>query len=407
MAEKWNKHLREKFGENAELIGSEFHEHAAAALLESETRFRTLIETVPDGIISIDSKGTVEMYNQAAEHLFGYGKDEVLGHNINMLMPEPYHSQHDTYLSNYLSTGIKKIIGIGREVIGKRKNGTTFPMYLSIGEMQVGERRMFTGIMHDLTELKQAQDHILLLNQKLEQYVRDLERSNHELQQFAYAASHDLKEPLRMVSTYCQILEEDYGDELDDDAKEYIGFAVDGAHRMQSLIDGLLEYSRVGTHKNPIADTDCEKVLEQVLLNLHISIKESAAEITKDPFPTVQADEKQLNQVFQNLIGNALKYRHEESPRIHLSVQKTEQDWQFGVHDNGIGIDPKHVERIFIIFQRLHPKNEYPGTGIGLAICKKIIERHGGRIWVESNPPRGTIFYFTLPIQTAAVNSES
>jgi light-regulated signal transduction histidine kinase (bacteriophytochrome) len=228
------------------------------------------------------------------------------------------------------------------------------------------------------------------------QYAEDLSRSNAELEQFAYVASHDLQEPLRMVSSFTQLLARRYRGKLDQDADEFIGFAVEGATRMQILINDLLAYSRVGTRGKPLGPTDCNAVLKMALDNLARSMKESSATITHDPLPTVLADEVQLTQLFQNLIANAIKFRGQNPPRIHLSAEKQGPQWVFSVRDNGIGIAPEQQERIFIIFQHLHHRSKYPGTGIGLAICKKIVERHGGRIWVESQPDHGSNFYFSL-----------
>jgi signal transduction histidine kinase len=233
--------------------------------------------------------------------------------------------------------------------------------------------------------------------QQLSATATDLARSNTELEQFAYVASHDLQEPLRMVSSYLQLLQRKYQGQLDASADKYIAYAVDGAARMQRMINDLLAYSRVMTRgKAPVA-TDCERAWSDALANLERRIQENAAVVTHDPLPTVQADASQLIQVFQNLIGNAIKYHGAETPRIHGSAQRQPGHWLFSVRDNGIGIEPQYFERVFVIFQRLHGKEEYSGTGIGLAVCKKIVERHGGTIWVESQYGAGSTFYFTIP----------
>jgi signal transduction histidine kinase len=228
--------------------------------------------------------------------------------------------------------------------------------------------------------------------------AEELRRSNKELEQFAYVASHDLQEPLRMVTGYTQLLAKRYGDSLDQKAKEYIGFAVDGAKRMQGLIEDLLTYSRVGSRGEAFASTDCEAVLGKTLAGLRVGIQECGATVSHDPLPTVMGDEFQLGQLFQNLLGNALKYRDSKAPQVHVSCKQETEQWTFAVQDNGIGIEPQYRERIFQIFQRLHTREEYEGSGIGLAICKKIVERHGGKIWVESELGKGATFYFTIPI---------
>ena len=247
-------------------------------------------------------------------------------------------------------------------------------------------------LKQEIAERKQAEI-------KLKLYSTELERSNQELQQFAYVASHDLQEPLRMVASYTQLLAKRYKGKLDTDADEFIAYAVDGATRMQVLINDLLTYSRVGTSGKDFKPTNSEAILKRTLDNLQKAVEESGAKVTYDTLPTVMADDMQLGQLFQNLVSNAIRFRSEEPPHIHVSAEQNEDKWVFSVHDNGIGIDPEFTERIFIIFQRLHKRREYPGTGIGLAVCKKIVERHGGRIWVESKPGKGSTFYFTIPLR--------
>jgi signal transduction histidine kinase len=225
----------------------------------------------------------------------------------------------------------------------------------------------------------------------------ELERSNTELQQFAYVASHDLQEPLRMITGYTNLLSRRYKGKLDDDADEFIAFAVDGANRMRVLINDLLTYSRVGTQGKNFAPMDCELILGQTLAGLQVAIQECAARVTHDPLPVVNGDDIQLGQLFQNLIGNALKYHNGNAPTVHIGCQRRDNDWLISISDNGIGIDPRFAAKIFVIFQRLHNREQYPGTGIGLALCKRIVDRHGGKIWVDSEPGKGSTFYFTLP----------
>ena len=236
-------------------------------------------------------------------------------------------------------------------------------------------------------------------NHVIERQAAELVRSNAELEQFAYVASHDLQEPLRMVASYMELLEQKYRGQLDAKAEKYIAYAVDGATRMSTLINDLLEFSRVGTRGKPLQPTECSAVVAQAILNLGQTIHENGAVVTQAPLPQVMADAGQLTQVFQNLIGNAIKYCEEKPPRVHVAAVPEEQEWVFSVGDNGIGIAPEHRERIFLIFQRLHGRTQYSGTGIGLAICKKVVECHGGRIWVESQPGQGSLFRFTLSSQ--------
>ena len=247
---------------------------------------------------------------------------------------------------------------------------------------------------------KRAESALRVAHDELEHRVRErtaeLQRSNEELEQFAYVASHDLQEPLRMVSSFVELLAKDYGGQLGSDADRYIHFAVEGASRMQALINDLLQYSRVGTRGKQLRPTPCDAVVETAVANLQAAIAEAGATVTHDPLPTVLADETQLMQLFQNLIGNAIKFRGGRPPRVHVGAEPRDGEWAFSVRDNGIGIDPQFAERIFLIFQRLHEREKYPGTGIGLAICKKIVERHGGRIWLDSAPGRGSTFHFTL-----------
>ncbi|HYR07471.1 MAG TPA: ATP-binding protein, partial [Longimicrobium sp.] len=276
------------------------------------------------------------------------------------------------------------------QISGRRRSGEVFPADASISKLEVGGGRIYTAVLRDVTDRFQAEE-------ALAQQADELARSNAELEQFAYVASHDLQEPLRMVASYTQLLARRYGGQLDDDAHEFIGYAVDGVRRMQSLISDLLAYSRVGSRGVAMERVDLNAVLDRTRDVLQTSLQEAGAEVTSDPLPTVPADPVQMGQVLQNLVGNALKFRGEAPPRVHVGARRSGAEWVISVQDNGIGIAPEYAHRIFVIFQRLHTRAEYEGTGIGLAICKKIVERHGGRIWVESEPGHGATFLFTLP----------
>jgi PAS domain S-box-containing protein len=255
---------------------------------------------------------------------------------------------------------------------------------------RVNHHKVIQCNIRDITERRAAEE-------QLQCTMADLERSNRELEQFAYVASHDLQEPLRMVASYTQLLAQRYEGQLDDKAKKYIDYAVDGAVRMQRLINDLLAYSRVNTQGKPFEMIDSHAVLGDALRSLYAAIEENRAIVINDDLPMVRADATQLNQLFQNLISNAIKFRGTEPPGIRISADDLGSEWRFSVKDNGIGIDAQYADKVFVIFQRLHTRQEYPGTGIGLAICKRIVERHGGRIWFESEPGKGSTFYFTLP----------
>ena len=270
-----------------------------------------------------------------------------------------------------------------------------------IGELARSFDEMAAALEQQVSELQRAEGELKELNEDLEKRVvnrtLELKRSNEDLEQFAYVASHDLQEPLRMIRNYLQLLQQRYKTELDSNAHDFINFALDGSKRMNQLIHDLLAYSRVGTHGKELVLTECDQALEDALANLTVAIEESKAEVTRDSLPPVIGDEVQLTQLFQNLIGNAVKFRGEATPKVHIGVQRKGGEWEFTVRDNGIGIAEQDFQRIFVVFQRLHNREKYPGTGIGLSVCKKIVERHGGRIWVESKPGKGTTFHFTIP----------
>ncbi len=356
---------------------------AQLEVIERETRLSAIMDNAVEGFVTMNDRLYIESFNVAAVRMFGYQPEEVLGRSATLLLPE--NDANEALSKDSLETmaGTISIIGSPREALGQHKDGSIFPIELAISETHIGGNRILTAIVHDITQRKKVET--------------DLRRSNQDLEQFAYIASHDLKEPLRMISSYLQLLERKHLDKLDDEARQYIGFAVDGALRLRSLIDDLLEFSRVGTHGGVPQPTETEAVLRQTCENLQIALTEADAILTHDPLPVVMADPGQLVQVFQNLIANALKFRSERQPSIHISSRKQGDMWLFAVQDNGIGIESKHFERVFIIFQRLHARDKYEGTGIGLALCKKIIERHGGQISITSELGQGTRFSFTLP----------
>jgi PAS domain S-box-containing protein len=358
---------------------------------DTSDTFRQLLEAAPDAIVVVDSTGLIVLANSMTEKNFGYRQDELVGQPIEILVPERFQHMHVSHRDGFFTKPSTRPMGSGIELTAQRKDGSEFPAEISISPLQTDKGLLVTAVVRDITERKQAQ-------RQLQQHAAELERSNAELEQFAYVASHDLQEPLRIVASYSQLLARRYQDKLDSDANEFIDFIVDGASRMQILINDLLSYSRVGTRGQGFEPTDFNKVIESALQNLELSLEDKAATVTHDNMPTLMADRVQVMQLFQNLISNAIKFHGNAPPQIHLGVEKQADEFVFQVRDNGIGIDPQYAERIFLVFQRLHGKREYPGTGIGLAICKKIVERHGGRIWVESAPGEGSTFFFTIPL---------
>ena len=361
------------------------------ARILSEQRVQAIVDNTVDGIVTINKKGIVQSYNKACERLFGYMKDEVVGKNIKMLMPEPHHSAHDGYIDNFLKTGDAKIIGIGREVEALRKDGSTFPIDLAISSYTNESEQFFIGIMRDITERKNAQFAQDVL-------VEKLMSSNTDLERFAYIASHDLQEPLRMVTNFTQLLFNEYGEKLDENGKEYIKFANDSATRMYHLVAGLLEYSRVTSGDSELTKVDLHDILVLVEENLMQIIKETNAKINCKKLPKVYIEKVHAIQLFQNLISNSIKYRHKGiAPEINIYVDEDENNWILKFCDNGIGIEEKNFEKIFSPFKRLHSYSEYQGTGIGLSVCKKIMNNIGGSISVHSIPGHGSNFTVAFP----------
>jgi PAS domain S-box-containing protein len=348
----------------------------------AEARFRAAVESSPNGMVMIDGGGKILLVNREIERLFGYGREELLGHPIELLVPARVRERHPGLRTEFFAHPQTRSMGAGRDLFGVRKDGTEMPVEIGLNPIETDEGLFVLASVVDITQRKRSES--------------ELKRSNEELERFAYVASHDLQEPLRMVGSYVQLLAKRYQGKLDKDADDFIGFALDGALRMQRLIQDLLAFSRVSTRGADLVPTDADAVLGNALANLKLTIEECGAAVSHDRLPTVKADAGQLEHVFLNLISNALKFRGTAPPRIHIGASREDGNWRFSVRDNGIGIEPQYFERIFVIFQRLNARADYPGTGIGLAIVKKIVERHGGRIWVESAAGSGTTFLFTL-----------
>jgi PAS domain S-box-containing protein len=492
------------------------------SIADPHAEFGGLLEAAPDGMLVAKPSGEIVLLNARAESIFGYARGELRGEAIAKIVPIGLAGQIAAAASQSCAEALARPAGAAIELVARRKDGSEFPIEVTLGPMESAEGILIVAAIRDIALRKAAEvqparapreislrhevlgsaveespvfiyirdlDHRFtfantacakllgftvneLVGKSLRDVVpyqsvdlvaknddeialtggtctieemgqingvrryflttkcpyrdsdgkiigtmgisretterkkaeevqlktlADLKRSNDELEQFAYVASHDLQEPLRMVASYTQLLAQRYKGRLDADADEFIGFAVDGANRMQALIRDLLAYSRAGTARKAPREISTEKVLEEALVNLRSRIAETGAIVTHGPLPVTSTDDSQLVQVFQNLIGNAIKYRRAEVPRVHVSAAKNGPEWIFSVQDNGLGIDPRYFEKIFVIFQRLHGRKEFEGTGIGLAICRKIVERFDGRIWVESQIGAGSTFHFTLP----------
>ena len=361
-----------------------------AALKEGAEQLKAVVDTAVDGVILIDARGTVRMFNPACEQMFGYQQDEVIGHNVKMLMPAPFHTEHDHYLENYQRSGERKIIGIGREVEGRRKDGATFPIELSVGEARHRNEPLFVGIIRDITKRRQAEDQRELMMKRLTEL--DIERGH-----FAHVAAHDLGQSVRMVSSFCGLLSANYAAELDERGREYITLMTSAAGAMRALLDDLVEHGRLDFEKETESWFDSNKSLKDVLASLSEAFETSHAVVTHDELPRICATPIRFARLLQNLIGNAIKYvAPGVAPRIHVSAKATSDDWIFSVADNGIGINPQYHDRIFEPFKRLHNASQYAGTGMGLAICKKIVQGFGGHVWVESAPKQGSKFFFSI-----------
>jgi PAS domain S-box-containing protein len=393
--------VRDARGEIVGLVGITrditAHKQSEDALAYEKYLLQTLMDTSPDHIYFKDIDSHFIRINRAQAERFNLSDPaQALGKTDKDFFSEEHSRQALADEQKVIQSG-QPLVAIEEKETwpdGQETwvSSTKVPLRDSAGQI-IGT----FGISRDITERKQAQE-------VFARQAQELARSNAELEQFAYIASHDLQEPLRMITSYLQLLERRYNGKLDADADEFISYAVDGANRLQRLISDLLAYSRVNTRGKPFEMVDCAAVMQHVLLNLKVAIEENGAIVTHDALPQVMGDARQLVQLFQNLIGNAIKFHADQPPQVHIGIQEQEDHshggtacWVFSVQDNGIGIEPRYFDRIFLIFQRLHNREEYPGTGIGLAICKKIVERHGGQIWVESELGKGSTFRFTIP----------
>ena len=376
---------------------------AEDAVRRSEARHRALVDTAPDAIITMTTDGLIRSFNRGAERIFGYEAKEAVRRPLRMLMPERYRSLHESGFRRHLETGETRMLGRGTvELAGLRKNGEEFPLELSLSSMGEGDDALFTGIVRDVTDRKRAEE-------ELKSYARKLAQSNGELQSFAYVASHDLQEPLRKVRTFGDRLRTKYAGVLDERAHDYLERMEGATARMQGLIEDLLTLSRVTTKGRPFAPVDLGEVVQEVLSDLEARIEQVGGRVKVGKLPTIEADRMQMRQLLQNLIGNALKFHREGVPpvvKVHGEILEEKDGGHAGravcrifVEDEGIGFDKEHAERIFAPFERLHGRGSYEGTGMGLAICRRVVERHGGEIKAESNAGTGTAFVVALPVE--------
>ncbi len=359
-------------------------------LAQMEGKYHALLEAAPDAMVVVNHLGAIVLLNAQAEKQFGYRRDELLGQQVTQLIPEGFAERIIADGTRTTAEALAQHIGTGIELKGRRKDGAEFPIEIMLSPLESMDGILVTAAIRDITRRKKGEADLV-------QKIAELDRSNAELNNFAYLASHDLQEPLRMVTSYTQLLGRRYQGKMGSDADEFIAFAVDGAERMQMLIGDLLAYSRVESRGADLLDSSSEDALRRALNNLRAEIKESGAVVVHDFLPHVLADKAQLVQLFQHLIGNAIAHRRDDVPHIHISAADDGAGrWLFSVKDNGLGIEPQHFEKIFGVFQRLQNRGKSTGTGIGLAICRKIAERHGGRMRVESQPGQGSTFHFSL-----------
>jgi len=353
---------------------------------------QAILDTAIDGIVSIDERGIVRTLNPACERLFGYAAEEVIGRNVNMLMPAPYGEEHDGYLRRYRETGERRIIGIGREVAGRRKDGSEFPLYLSVGEWVDDDgSRLFVGVLRDITDLKAAEQRIL-------QRQRELEAANRELDGFTYSVSHDLRAPLRAIDGFGRILLEDCADRLDAEGRRVVDVIRKNVGQMGQLIDDLLAFSRLGREAMKPGHVDMTTLARTVIEDITAAERDRGIDARVADLPDALGDPTLLRQVWVNLIGNAVKYTRPRSPAVIRVTGRTEDhEVVFTVRDNGVGFDMAYAGKLFGVFQRLHAPSEFEGTGVGLALVQRIVTRHRGRVWAEARPDEGATFSFALP----------
>jgi PAS domain S-box-containing protein len=359
-------------------------------LSKADNRFKRLIESAPDAKVVVNSNGIIRLVNAQTEKMFQYQREELIGRPVEMLIPEALAAGHPEHRAHYYADPQVRMMGTSLELYGKRKSGEKFPVEISLSPLETDEGIWVTSSIRDVTDKKH--DH-----EALTSYARKLEVSNNNLEQFAYVASHDLQEPLRTITNFVSLLDRKLQHKADGEVVQYMSFITSASERMKTLIKELLMYSRLGKNRM-IEEIDCGKVVQDVVKDMEALVSENNATISYGQLPVLDGSATELQQLFQNLLANAIKYRKPDvAPEIQIDSADIGPDWLFSVMDNGIGIDEEYNERIFVIFQRLHNQDEYSGTGIGLATCRKIVELNGGTIWVKSKPGRGSVFYFTFP----------
>jgi PAS domain S-box-containing protein len=387
--------------DSGKIIGISVIERKIIHRRTMESKAQALLETAPDAMVIVNSYGQIILINAQTEKLFGYEKNELLGQDVELLIPDRFLGKHSGHRKHFFANAKTRTMGEGQELFGKHKTGSEFPVEISLSPLETEDGLLVSAAIRDISEKKKLENQIKEININLEKKVKqrtaELETKNKELEQFAYVASHDLQEPLRTTSSFVGFLKEEYYGKLDENANSYLEYISQASERMQTLIKDLLDYSRIG-RKRVIQDVDCNQVLSDVLADLSNAIEKSAAKISvSDELPIVKGYATELKQLFQNLISNSIKFHRDNIPPvINISGKKIAAGWEFSFRDNGIGIEKQHHDRIFIIFQRLHNRTEYEGSGIGLSHCKKIVELHGGKLRVDSELGKGSNFKFTI-----------
>ena len=367
-------------------------------------RFQVSVEAAPAGIVMIDQQGKILLVNAATERMFDYSRDDLVGQSIELLVPDAHRGRHPQDRQAFFAAKQSRQMGTGKDLYGRRRDGTGIPVEIGLNVVDSTDGVVVLGTIVDITERKMLEADQARMAEALKQQAESLAvlnsqlaESNEELEQFAYVASHDLQTPLRQVTSFAEFLEQEYKGKLDETADEYINWIVDGSKRMQALINDLLEYSRIESRGSPFGPISMNQIVDDTLLLLRLEIEESGGSVTRDDLPAIRGDKSQVSRLMQNLIGNGLKYRGDEAPKVHIFADESDAGVTVSVQDNGIGIEPSYHERIFEVFRRLHTQQEYPGTGIGLAVCKRIANRHGGKIWLESEVGKGSTFSFMIP----------